>query len=61
MSTATTSPLPAEETLQFVQRRWEEDVLPALSQYIEIPAKSPAFDPEWSAHGHIDRDRKSVV
>jgi acetylornithine deacetylase/succinyl-diaminopimelate desuccinylase-like protein len=55
MSTATTRPLPSEETLQFVQRRWEEDVLPALSQYIEIPAKSPAFDPEWSAHGHIDR------
>ncbi|HVQ73944.1 MAG TPA: M20/M25/M40 family metallo-hydrolase [Candidatus Binatia bacterium] len=55
MSPATTSPLPPEETLQFVKRRWEEDVLPALSQYIEIPAKSPAFDPEWSAHGHIDR------
>ncbi len=41
--------------LDFVERRWEEDVLPTLTRYIEIPAKSPAFDPQWAAHGHIDR------
>ena len=39
----------------FVERRWEEDILPTLTRYIEIPAKSPAFDPQWAAHGHIDR------
>ena len=44
MSTATLSPLPAEETLDFVRRRWQDDVLPALSRCIEIPAKSPDFD-----------------
>jgi acetylornithine deacetylase/succinyl-diaminopimelate desuccinylase-like protein len=56
MSTTTpTSPLPPEETRSFVHRRWEDDVLPALGRYIEIPAKSPAFDPEWAAHGHLDR------
>src|SRR5438309_10140128 len=55
MSPASTSPLPARETLAFVQRCWEGDVLPALTRYIEIPAKSPAFDPDWSSHGHIDR------
>ena len=43
------------DALDFVERRWEEDVLPTLTRYIEIPAKSPAFDPEWAAHGHIDR------
>ncbi|MGH7340730.1 MAG: peptidase M20, partial [Candidatus Rokuibacteriota bacterium] len=26
-----------------------------LTRYIEIPARSPAFDPQWSEHGHIDR------
>ena len=41
--------------LAFVDHRWEEDILPTLTRYIEIPAKSPAFDPEWAAHGHIDR------
>src|SRR5215469_14608217 len=55
MSPSTTSPLPPRETLSFVQRRWEEDVLPALTRYIEIPAKSPSFDREWAAHGHLDR------
>jgi len=55
MSPVSPSPLPPEETLAFVQRLWQDDVLPALTRYIEIPAKSPAFDPEWAAHGHIDR------
>ena len=55
MSPTSPSPLPAQETLAFVHRRWEDDVVPTLARYIEIPAKSPAFDPEWAAHGHIDR------
>jgi len=55
MSPSSTGPLPARETLSFIQRRWTEDVLPALTRYIEIPAKSPSFDREWAAHGHLDR------
>ncbi|HEV8309424.1 MAG TPA: M20/M25/M40 family metallo-hydrolase [Methylomirabilota bacterium] len=55
MSTLTTSTLPPDETRGFVHRAWEVDVLPALTRYVAIPAKSPAFDPEWSAHGHIDQ------
>jgi acetylornithine deacetylase/succinyl-diaminopimelate desuccinylase-like protein len=55
MSHVTAQPRSPEETLRFVQRRWQDDVLPALMRYIEIPAKSPAFDAEWAAHGHIDR------
>ena len=38
-----------------IERVWEEDVLPTLMRYIEIPAKSPSFDPQWAEHGHIDR------
>src|SRR5262249_7651721 len=55
MSQTSTSPLPSRETLSFVQQKWQEDVVPALSRYIEIPAKSPAFDADWAAHGHIDQ------
>jgi acetylornithine deacetylase/succinyl-diaminopimelate desuccinylase-like protein len=55
MSPTSTSPLPPQETLAFVQQKWREEVVPTLSRYIEIPAKSPAFDAEWAAHGHIDR------
>jgi acetylornithine deacetylase/succinyl-diaminopimelate desuccinylase-like protein len=32
---------------------WEERILPALSEYIRIPCLSPAFDPQWEAHGAI--------
>ena len=24
-------------------------------RYIEVPAKSPMFDPDWAAHGLLDR------
>ncbi len=39
----------------FVQRTWDETIVPTLTDYVRIPAKSPMFDPEWRAHGHIDR------
>ncbi|WP_144328508.1 M20/M25/M40 family metallo-hydrolase [Tepidimonas charontis] len=37
-----------------VHERWQRDILPALHRYIEIPAKSPLFDPDWVTHGHLD-------
>ena len=55
MSPTSTSPLPPQETLSFVQKKWQDDVLPTLTRYIEIPAKSPIFDAKWAANGHIDR------
>ncbi len=41
--------------LQFVTAYWEERIVDSLSAYIEIPNKSPMFDPNWSAHGHMQR------
>jgi acetylornithine deacetylase/succinyl-diaminopimelate desuccinylase-like protein len=32
---------------------WANDVVPALSRYIELPALSPAFDTAWEAHGQL--------
>jgi len=43
------------DTGAFVRRAWDERIVPALTEYIRIPAKSPAYDPEWRAHGHLDR------
>jgi len=34
---------------------WDESAVPELSEYIRIPNKSVAFDPDWKAHGHMDR------
>jgi acetylornithine deacetylase/succinyl-diaminopimelate desuccinylase-like protein len=39
----------------FVDRRWDQTIVPTLTEYIRIPNKSPMFDPEWKAHGHMDR------
>jgi acetylornithine deacetylase/succinyl-diaminopimelate desuccinylase-like protein len=39
----------------FVNRRWDESIVPALVDYIGIPNKSPAFDPDWQTHGLIDQ------
>jgi acetylornithine deacetylase/succinyl-diaminopimelate desuccinylase-like protein len=34
---------------------WEHEIVPALMHYIGVPAKSPMFDPDWAAGGHLDR------
>src|SRR5438093_8792574 len=41
-------------TMHYVEEAWDQSVLPALSDYIEIPNKSPAFDRDWEANGHMD-------
>jgi acetylornithine deacetylase/succinyl-diaminopimelate desuccinylase-like protein len=38
---------------RFVDRRWDDDLLPRLIEYVRVPAKSPAFDPSWAAHGYL--------
>ena len=34
---------------------WETNAMPSLAGYMAIPCESPAFDPDWSETGHIDR------
>jgi acetylornithine deacetylase/succinyl-diaminopimelate desuccinylase-like protein len=34
---------------------FRDSIVPQLSDYIRIPNKSPLFDAEWQAHGHMDR------
>ena len=42
------------EVSRLLDRKWRDDLLPRLVDYVRIPAKSPAFDPSWSAHGELD-------
>ncbi|MFM2058121.1 MAG: hypothetical protein RLY71_2506 [Pseudomonadota bacterium] len=49
--------LPALDLAALGQRchqAWDEQIVPQLTDYIRIPAKSPLFDPDWHAHGHLD-------
>ena len=34
---------------------WDDHIVPTLTEYIKIPNKSPAFDPEWEATGHMEK------
>jgi len=38
---------------QYCAGVWRDEIVPALMDYIRIPALSPGFDADWAAHGHI--------
>ena len=40
---------------QFTDERWDQAIVPALQDYIAIPAKSPMFDAQWAQQGLLDR------
>ena len=46
--------LNAAQALSQVSAQWDADIVRQISDYIAIPAKSPGFDADWKAHGHID-------
>ncbi len=38
-----------------INDKWDRDLVPALTEYIRIPAKSPSFDTDWAKHGFLDK------
>ena len=38
----------------FIGKIWDDEVVPRITEYIRIPNKSPMFDKDWAAHGHMD-------
>jgi len=46
--------LNATQALGEVTQAWDTEIVPELTDYIAIPAKSPAFDADWEAHGLLD-------
>ncbi|GAP35509.1 M20 family metallopeptidase [Piscinibacter sakaiensis] len=49
------SPDESSALAAFTDRLWDEEIVPALTDYIAIPAKSPMFDADWERHGHLER------
>ena len=39
----------------FASEAWDERIVPAITEYVKVPAKSPMFDADWAAHGLLDR------
>jgi acetylornithine deacetylase/succinyl-diaminopimelate desuccinylase-like protein len=48
-------PVASDRLRAFVEDAWRSRIIPTLEEYVRIPAKSPGFDREWQAHGHLDR------
>ncbi len=40
---------------QNINQIWDQELIPLLCEYIKIPNKSPAFDPDWEKHGYMQQ------
>jgi acetylornithine deacetylase/succinyl-diaminopimelate desuccinylase-like protein len=38
-----------------VNEQWDRELVPALTEYIRLPAKSPSFDADWAKNGFLDK------
>jgi len=47
--------LDSAAALSHVSDAWDQDLIPRLTDYIAVPAKSPLFDPQWSQTGLLER------
>jgi len=50
----------SSNTLEFVEKIWDDSIVPALSDFIRIPAKSPDFDTKWYETGYLDQAAKMI-
>ena len=39
---------------ELIESTWDTSITPSLIDYIRIPNKSPAFDPDWKKNGYMD-------
>jgi acetylornithine deacetylase/succinyl-diaminopimelate desuccinylase-like protein len=49
-----TTGLRTADTISHIGERWPADIVPLLVEYAKIPGLSPAYDPEWEAHGRLE-------
>ena len=45
----------AKQVERFVSKKWDDEIVPQLVEYIRIPNKSPMFDEQWVEHGYMDQ------
>ena len=45
----------AKQVDHFVSKKWDDEIVPQLVEYIRIPNKSPMFDEQWVEHGYMDQ------
>lgn len=48
-------PAEAGALAAFADEAWDQRIVPALTDYIAVPAKSPMFDADWAGNGYLER------
>jgi acetylornithine deacetylase/succinyl-diaminopimelate desuccinylase-like protein len=61
MNARTANLVDARAAQAFVADTFDRSIVPALVEYIKIPNKSPAFDPDWEKNGHMRRAMDLIV
>ncbi|NVK21172.1 MAG: M20 family metallopeptidase [Kangiellaceae bacterium] len=46
---------------QFIDKKWDDEIIPELIEYIKIPNKSPHFDPNWQEHGYMEQAVQQIA
>jgi len=50
-----------QKNKEFIDQLWDTSIIPTLQEYIRIPNKSPLFDANWKANGHMDKAVKLLA
>jgi len=53
--------LDAQRALNDVSQQWDQDIVRQLTDYIQVPAKSPGFDKDWQANGYLETVLRSAA
>ena len=51
----------SEKLQNSLNQFWDDEITPSLIEYIKVPNKSPAFDPDWETAGHMDNVLEQAV
>jgi acetylornithine deacetylase/succinyl-diaminopimelate desuccinylase-like protein len=47
--------------IEDITRLWDASIIDRLQAFVRIPNRSPAFDPQWEAHGHMERAMQLIA
>jgi len=47
--------LDIEKVKAFSNKAWDDEIIPNLSKYVEIPNQSPVYDKDWATNGYTEQ------
>jgi len=50
-----------KEITQFIDKFWDKDIIPNLSEFISIPCKTPSLDPDWQKNKYLRKAAEFVA